>query len=233
MGSPKTWEEPVNRRFGPLTLSLAIGASACSVSHGVRPIGDGVTGITATVGGPMVDYYGSHKPLPLSTVGVVHGLSDTVDLHAAVNWSTLALFGLFGTEIGAGWMFLEQKGARPALMGDLSFDLFAGDLSTGAPDGGVRVFNELDLRASWAWGKQQHLIYTGPSAFIQPFQLKGVPSWSLGHQFRFRRFDLSTEARWLAPFDDNEALTVDYAGLGKAGALSLQLGGRYRFGGPK
>ena len=45
--------------------------------------------------------------------------------------------------------------------------------------------------------------------------------------------DLLTEVRWLAPFDDNDAVTIDYAGLGQAGALSVQLGARLRFGGPR
>lgn len=219
----------------PRTASVAAFAilTGCSVSRGVRPLGDGVTALTATAGGPITDYAGGMKPLPLGTAGVAHGLTDTVDLHGAINWSTLALFGLFGAEAGVGWGFLEQKGAAPALMADVTFDLFAGDLSSGEPEGGARLFTELDLRASWAWGRHRHLVYTGPTAILQVEPGAVVPSWSLGNQFTLRRLDLITEVRWLAPFDNNKAATIDYLGIGEAGALSVQLGARYRFGGAR
>lgn len=216
-------------RLAPLFLPLL----ACSVSRGVRPLGDGVTAVTATAGGPMADYLGSMKPLPIGTVGVRHGLTDAVDVHGAVNWGTLAFFGLFGAEVGAGWMFLEPDGARPALMGDLTLDLFAGDLSSGPPDGGLRAFTELDLRASWAYGAKEHLIYTGPTVLTQPAPFVNRGAWSVGNQLTFKKADLITELKWLAPMQDSKAASIDFGGIGGQGALSIQLGGRIKFGGPQ
>ncbi len=216
-----------------ITVAALAFLTGCSVSRGVRPLGDGGTAITATAGGPIADYAGGMKPLPLGTAGVAHGLTDTVDLHGAINWSTLALFGLFGAEAGVGWGFLDQNGAAPALMADVTVDLFSGDLSSGEPEGGARVYTELDLRASWAWSRHRHLVYLGPTAILQAQPGAAIPSWSLGNQFTLRRLDLITEARWMAPFTDNKAATVDYLGIGDAGALSVQLGARYRFGGAR
>ena len=96
-------------RLAPLFLPLL----ACSVSRGVRPLGDGVTAVTATAGGPMADYLGSMKPLPIGTVGVRHGLTDAVDCAArSLGGGQLRALR---HEVGAGWMFIDPM-APAALM---------------------------------------------------------------------------------------------------------------------
>ena len=119
-----------------LTLSL-VGTAACGVSRGIRPLGEGVTAATASLGGPFADYAGAQAPLPLATVGVAHGVHERVDIHGAAHITTVALFALWGFEFGAGALLLDPDArAAPALMLDVNFNVFSGSLGGSDPEGG-------------------------------------------------------------------------------------------------
>ena len=213
-------------------LAVALTAmSACGVSRGIRPIGEGNGAVAVSAGGPVASYIGPKLPLPLATVGGVYGVHDRVDVHGGAHVTTAALFGLYGFELGAGALVLEQKHpAAPALMVDVNFNAFTGNLGEGDPPGGLQVFPEADLRASWAWGKAEHLAYTGPSAFFSLSPASTTPAWVVGQQFRMGRTDLTLEGRWIRPGADPTSVTVDWGGIGGSGVLATHLGFRYRFG---
>jgi hypothetical protein len=219
-------------RAKPLLLvPLLLLASACGVSRGVRPIGQGNGAVAVSAGGPVADYIGPKLPLPLSTVGGVYGVHDRVDIHGGMHVTTAALFGLWGFELGAGALVLDQlHPAAPALMVDVNLNAFTGNLGEGDPPGGLRIFPETDLRASWAWGKAQHLSYTGASAFFSTSPGSVTPAWVLGQQFRMGRTDLTLEGRWIRPGADPSSVTVDWGGIGGKGVLATHLGFRVRFG---
>lgn len=214
-------------RFCLAGLMLA----GCGVSRGIRPLGEGRTAVTASAGGPMFANLGTPMPIPLTTVGVAHGVHDRVDLHGGAHITSAGLFGIYGLELGAGVLLLEQKSpAAPALMADITLNGFSGNLGEGDPPGGTRVFPEVDLRASWAWGQREHLVYTGPSTFSQVSPFATVPYWALGNQFMLGDLDLTVEGRWIAPWEDPKSVTVDWVGMGGAGVLAVHLGARYKFG---
>lgn len=213
------------------TAGLLAMAPACGVSRGVRPIGEGNAAVAVSAGGPVADYIGPKLPLPLATVGGVYGVHDRVDVHGGMHVTTAALFELWGFEAGAGALVLEQRHpAAPALMVDVNLNAFTGSLGDGDPAGGLRVYPEADLRASWAWGKAQHLAYTGPSAFFSTSPPSTTPAWVLGQQLRLGQTDLTLEGRWIRPGADPKSVTVDWAGIGGRGVLATHVGFRYRFG---
>ena len=215
-----------------LALSIAaVVGTACGISRGVRPIGDGNSAVSVSAGGPMANYIGTKLPLPLATVGGVYGLSDRVDVHGGLHLTTPAFFGLWGVEMGSGVLLRDQTHpAIPALMADVNLNFFYGNLGEGDPEGGARVFPETDLRASWEWGKALHLAYTGPSAFFSLEPQSLTPAWVVGNQFRFDRTDVTLETRWNRPGADPDSVFVEWGGLAGRGVLSAHLGFRYRFG---
>ena len=77
------------------------------------------------------------------------------------------------------------------------------------------------------------IIYTGPTVLTQPAPFVNRGAWSVGNQLTFKRADLITELKWLAPMQDSKAASIDFGGIGGQGALSIQLGGRIKFGGPQ
>jgi hypothetical protein len=132
--------------------------------------------------------------------------------------------------VGAGALIVEQKAAAPALMVDVTLNGFSGNKGQGTPPGGTRVFPQVDLRASWAWGEREQLVYTGPSLFTQVSPFVTHPYWAVGNQFQLGNVDLTVEGRWITPWEDPKSVTVDWGGLAGAGVLALQLGARYKFG---
>lgn len=213
-----------------LGLGLAT-ASGCALSHGVRPIGEKKVAVDASLGGPVADYMGGKKPLPLTMVGVTYGLSDQTNLHAGLYPSSLVMFGLFGMELGASHLVLKSDGARPALMVDGTLITLAGNMADGPPQGGVQPYLQTSVMASWAYGARGHLIYTGPEVLAQPSPVHAIPGWTIGHRLNAGRWGVGTELGWMAPSWDNLPPVVEYVGIAGQGALTVNLGVTVMLGG--
>lgn len=209
--------------------------AACSTTHGVRPLGQGAFAPELSVGGPVTEIFGAPIPLPLSTIGASYGVTDTVDIHAAWHPTAAILTGIFGADAGVDVQLFAPHGAAPRLMADVTLVLGAGDTSERGADGGVAVFLQPSVLASWDWGKQRRqTVYTGLTGFLQPWPAHALGGLILGNRFGIgERFWITTEAKWLGPYASSEALVPTYYAPGPLGALSFQLGAGVRFGGAK
>jgi hypothetical protein len=207
---------------------------SCSTTHGIKPVGKGNVEAGVSFGGPIVEVYGAPIPIPLSTVGATVGLTETVDIHAAFHPTAAVLMGVVEFDAGASWMFLENSGAVPRLMGDLMLVGAGGNQGEGDPEGGFRLFLQPSLMASWDWGKKQKLqsFYTGPTVFFQPFpEVHAVGGWVVGQRFGFSpKTHLDLELKWMAPYGSTENLVLHYYSPGNLGAISFQLGFGFKFG---
>ena len=214
-----------------LILALGVGA-ACAPTRAIRPLDKGQTQLQLSAGGPFVDYFGGQKPLPLTGVSVAHGVSDKTAITGALYPTQLALFRVFGMDVGATHLLLEQDGARPRLMLDGRVYVFGGDYAPDDPaQGGVRVFPDLQLIAAWDVGN--HAIYTGYDNFFQPlptFHYHG--SFLLGGEVRpTPGFGVQLETKWISPWANTLVQTPVWLAPGNQGALSIQLGFNVAFGG--
>jgi len=216
-------------------LPAALLFTACSTVHGVKPVGKGALAVEASLGGPFVELYGAPVPLPLTTLGATYGVTDLVDVHAAVHPTATAAFNLIGLDAGVSGQLMAPEGARPRLMADLSFVFAAGDNEPDAPEGGVRLFAQPGLAASWDWGKSdQHTAYASVGAFVEPRPGPHALGWvGGGNLWGVGRTQLVTELKWLSPWADTEPLTPHWYAPANQGAIALQLGARYTFGGPR
>lgn len=217
-----------------LLLPLLLLAGGCSTVHGIRPIGKGAVSVDASLGGPITQVFGMPIPLPLTTVGATVGATDTTDVHAAVHPTAAAMFGIGAGEVGVSQQFLAPRGARPRLSADLTLLGAAGDVDPDtAPKGGFRFFFQPTALAGWDYGKAgQHTVYTGFTAFCEAADpLAAVGGVVLGNRFGFGRSHLDLELKWLNPWDDGEPVVPEFAAPGQMGAVSLQFGYGFRFGG--
>lgn len=210
---------------------LLAALAGCALSHGVRPVGENKVAIDASLGGPVADYMGGKKPLPLTMVGLTYGLSDQTNLHGGIYPSSLAMFGLVGVEVGASHLVLEPAGARPAIMVDGTVIGLGGNLAEGPPDGGFMPYAQASVMASWAYGERGHLIYTGPEVLAQPSPVHAIPGWTLGHRLNAGRWGIGTELGWMAPHWDNLPPVVEYVGIAGRGAITVNLGVTVALGG--
>lgn len=211
-----------------------IGATACSTTHGIRPLGKGAVSIDASLGGPITEVFGAPIPLPLTTVGATVGVTETTDVHLSVHPTGAALFNVFAGDFGASQQVLENEGARPRLMGDLTTTIAGGDRDAeSGKKGGVTVFIQPSFTASWDWGKsKQHSIYSGLTAFLQPAEkFNALGGIYVGNRFGMRRSHLDIELKWLQPWSDNTPIVPEFYAPGNLGAVALQFGYGFSFGG--
>ncbi len=221
-------------RLISLGLLLAGGAGGCSTVHGVRPVGKGAVRPEFSFGGPITEAFGIPIPLPLTTVGATVGLSDVLDVHAAWHPTPAMMMGIPAFDGGVSYAFRAPEGPRPRLMADLSVVSAFGDAEEGPPEGGLRIWMQPTLTASWDWGqRKRQTSYLGYTGFFQPFPTtawRGAPVlgqlWGLGP-----RAVLSTELKWIGPFVETDMLVPHYYAPGSQGAISFQLGFGYTFGG--
>lgn len=208
--------------------------AGCSTTHGVRPLGKGAVSIDASLGGPITEVFGLPIPLPITTVGATVGATDTTDVHAAIHPTAAAMFGIGAAEVGVSQQLLAPAGARPRLSADLTLLGAAGDLDPDhAPEGGFRLFVQPTVLAGWDYGKeQQHTVYTGFTAFSEAVDpVAAVGGLVLGNRFGLGPSHLDVELKWLNPWDNAESVVPEYAAPGLQGAVSLQFGYGFRFGG--
>ena len=230
------WEEELRPHRPSLTSVASLGlllatVAGCALSHGVRPVGKDKLALDASLGGPVADYMGGKKPLPLTMVGLTYGRSDQTNLHGGIYPSSLAMFGLVGVEVGASHLVLGPAGARPAIMVDGTVIGLGGNLAEGPPDGGFVPYAQASVMASWAYGERSHLIYTGPEVIAQPSPVHAIPGWTLGHRLNAGRWGIGTELGWMAPYWDNLPPVVEYVGIAGRGAITVNLGVTVALGG--
>lgn len=202
---------------------------ACAPTRALAPLQAGQSALTASIGGPIVEVYGAPLPLPISSIGYVRGLDGKTNGHATVYPTNLALFGVFGFDLGVSRELVMPGGARPRVMADLTEYTFFGNAAEGDPKGGFRTFPDVSFIASWPIGPEDHartVPYVGIDQFVQPFpSFRWVPSLVVGDELRIgRHFGLQLETKWMAPLSDTDPVVPHWYGLANHGAFSVQIG---------
>lgn len=203
--------------------------SACSTTRSVRPVGEGKLAVGLSVGGPLFKNLGPPIPVPVTNVFGRYGLTERMDLDFGLQVPVIAATGI---DAGVSRLFLDQAGARPAVMAGGRLHLVANALAlTGAenPNGGdyplgVRVFEELHGNASWKLGDKT-LVWVSLVLFMQLEELIVRPALGVGGEWRpVPLFGLALEVRQMAFLTNERFAAVDFIGPADMGALSVQLG---------
>lgn len=197
--------------------------SACSVSRAVAPLPAGSGAVTTSLGGPITADLGTAIPLPLLSVGYMHGLDGRTNLHGAVYPIGLPTFGVGGLDLGVAREVFPPAGARPRLMVDGTVYAYAGDTEPGDPPFGARVFPDVSAVASWDVGR--HAVYVGVDQLVEPFpSFRWHVTPLVGGIARAGRVGLQLEYQWLALYRDNDPIAAQWIGPGGQGASSVLLG---------
>lgn len=211
-----------------LVLSLL---SGCAATRALAPLDKGQVALNASLGGPFVEVNGGPLPLPITSLGASYGLDGKTNLHGALYPTQLALFGVFGLDLGASRELVTPHKGRPRLMADLTLYTFGGNRAQGEPRGGIRFFPDISLVASWPLGK--HFVpYVGTDQFFQFFPTPHwAPSLLVGAELRAgKRLGIQLEGKWIEPWGDTDPLVPHWYGAGTYGAFSAQLGFNVYFG---
>ncbi len=202
-------------------------ATACTTTHLLRPLGRGNTrGNVSIGGGPMVRFAGAPIPMPVTTLGVAHGVTDGIDVHADVH-TTAAFFGVAGLDMGAAFHPIASHRAA----------LTVGASITGMSNGRDAVMFA-DVWFGTAWRVANFLwlgagMHNGLRTFTSDDTLRGRSPWApvpfvhVGIQPRGGRFGFEIELRWYAPTENGTIQFAPYYAVADRGALGIALGFNY------
>lgn len=204
-----------------LLVLCALATAACGTTQFARPLGRGTTRFTASLGGPLVRFGGAPVPLPITTVGVAHGLSDLVDVGGDLHPTAMA-FGVAGASAHVAVHPLTAHRSALTVGGSVS--------GFGNAHDGV-LFTDLWLAgggrvAPWLWlggGVHNGLRVVGSSSLSE--QTPWTPTLAaLASFLPSSRVALNLELRWYAFTTCGRCATPDYYSLGDAGGLGVLLG---------
>ncbi len=209
-----------------VAVALAFVLTGCGTTL-TAPLAKHTTEVSASLGGPMVVFGGAPVPVPVSTVGVAHAVSDAVTVRGALH-PTAAAFGIAGLDLGL--VVHPIEGHRAALT--LGLDAYG--FGNGADAvlladpwiatrwslakwfalaGGVHV----SIRYATSSPQLRDATPVAPMVFLQP-------AFVVGH------FELDVELRWYALASNGGILAPAWVSPGDVGALGVVFGAAWRFG---
>jgi hypothetical protein len=179
------------------------------------PVGAQKMQVSASIGGPLVDAFGTTIPIPYGLVGATYGMSNRTEAYLDFH-VTAAAFKFLGITPGVvyfpclhGGRVVPAIGADALIFSDFDVSRFYPELVTSAA-----------YRLSERWTPYVALRHTFQPGHVPHY----VPSAMTGTSFRSGDVQYFFELQWLALNRDNRWNPVDYHGVSRRGALSLQLG---------
>lgn len=204
----------------------------CTPQRIVRTLPKGESGISASLGGPLISYKSTMIPVPLTSVSAAYGMKEGLTAFAGLHTTSLA-FGLFQTDMGITYRLIESKGYRPGLsvspVANLMLDKWQYHF---------KCYPEADINAYWEYGKKRSYCL----GMFNWFELAGkrtldqvqphhwFPGLSLGNTFSRSRWDFTIEVKYITPFYSNRDLVVTYGSLGHSGAIGIYFGATRKLG---
>jgi hypothetical protein len=206
-------------------ISLLFLTSSCAPSRFVKPLAKKQQAVSVALGGPLIGYNSLTIPTPFITATYGYGIDSTLTGFGAVN-ITSAIYGNLQLELGMTKKLLSQKGYIPALSISPALNVIYRKDAT-------RIYPQVDINGYLELGKGRNLVYLGISNWFdlvskrstgeaQPYHWFFSPQ--LGYSLIRRRWDLSLEAKVLAPNISYESSAVEYKSpFGKHGAFGIYL----------
>lgn len=209
-----------------LSVVAGLAHTGCGATM-TAPLAKGTTEVSASLGGPMIVFGGAPVPLPVSTVGLAHAVSDTVTMRGALH-PTAATFGVAGLDLGVvAHPILGHRAALTLGIDAYGFGNGADAVLLADPwvatrwklapwfalAGGIHV----PIRYATSSPELRGTTPVAPTVFVQPAFVVG-------------RFELDVELRWYALASNGSILAPGWVSPGGVGTLGLVFGVAYRFG---
>jgi hypothetical protein len=214
------------------SLSCFLAVISCAPVRTIVPLDKGDTHISASLGGPIINFSGLYFPIPLTSVNVSHGISNTTTLNGSLH-TTSMLFGVIQIEASfTQRLYLnEQKRLGFSTNGGLYFMTDTWEMNS-------KFYPMLDLsffafqknKEHFAYFSYSQMLETGNSkAFNVKINNRYIPSAIAGYTWSRSKMNYTVELRYMSFLQSNENIVVDYFSPGKKGAFGLQLGVTRKF----
>jgi len=205
---------------------------ACAPVRTVVPLEKNETHISASLGGPLIEFSGAVIPVPLSSVHLGHGLNNSTTFNVAMHTTSL-LFGVIQIESSLCKQLYCNEEKKWGISTNPGF-YFMIDTWKWKPV----FYPMLDVNAYKIYSDNNHVLYLSYSqmielspskAFEQEIQHRYIPWITAGHIWRRQKMNYTIEFKYLNFLQSNENIVVDYIAPGKTGTFGLQLGFTRKF----
>lgn len=204
-------------------LAVTFFLCGCAAHTNLIPLEKGQIAPNLSIGGPIVEAFGTHIPVPYLMAGADYGLSDEVSANASVHLLPLA-YNIAGVDFSTTWFPLKNNGWQPSVGIGPRFSAF---IST-KKDMENRFFVYPGAFGSAAWEIGPGLFYTGidinyllvrphydDEAEILIFSPFTGYSWNIGN-----RYSLLTELKLQGANIQTNQIATSYTALGNYGAVT-------------
>ncbi|MFN6947043.1 MAG: hypothetical protein ACK4ND_19020 [Cytophagaceae bacterium] len=213
-------------------LFFLILVSSCAPTRIVKPLEKGEKSLAVSAGGPLVNIPGIVAPLPFTSVSGATGLRSDLSLYSGINTTSL-LFGVLHTDVGILKELRKPDGFLPGISIAPSINFMIDHWEWNA-----KFYPQFDLNFYWHYINKKNFFYVGSSNWFEFSRSKAhgelltqhwVPDVHLGHTFIIKKMGYTLEVRYLAPFNENRIVVLDYISPGDRGAIGVYFGLSRRF----
>lgn len=209
----------------------------CAPSRHVKTLNKGQSAVSANLGGPMINLFGTSVFIPFSSLEIGHGLKDDITLFGGIH-TTALLFSTVQTDIGITKRWLQPDSLNKLIPGISTS--FVANTMIDTKEGAVNFYPEIDVNAYWEYRKNKnHFIYIGIGnwfdlsinrAHNESQQTHWIFNPHVGHTWQRENWNYNLEFKYLAPNLSNENMVVDYVKIfGSKGASGIYFGVTRRF----
>jgi hypothetical protein len=217
-----------------LFIIVVISIFSCSSVRHVKPLEQGSSAASLSVGGPITKVGNIYIPLPLISAGYNYGLIEKLDLETGINVTGL-LFGDLHLNAGVNYHPWLAEKLRPGLY--LSPEFF---FITNLRDGSPRIFPAVD--AGLYWDIRRHYLYCGVESWFEVSTIRNdgnpqndhwLPIPYVGWGIESKRWQFQVEGKIYTPNQKNTGRPTKNIGIGEHGVLGVFIGASRSFRGKK
>jgi hypothetical protein len=206
-----------------IALTAAVSFLGCGAHTSLVPLGNGKLAPHLSIGGPIVEAFDTHIPIPYLLAGADYGVRENVNVNASVHLLPI-FYSVAGVDVGAAWFPLENRGWQPSVGVGPRLFVFASTKR----DAEDRFLLYPAVSGSAAWKAGGGLLYAGADLAIpleQPDYDEEAESvilspfvgyrWKLGEKYA-----LHTELKWNGANIETDKVVAGYTAVGNRGAVT-------------
>jgi hypothetical protein len=205
-------------------IALAILLQFCAPSRFVKPLDKNQKAVSFSFGGPLIKYAGAAIPIPFSTLGYGHGISDRCTAFGNLHTTSL-LFGNVQLDAGATFGLLNKdKASGISVTPELQLAYHIGSTNTlkAWPSADINYYHQLKNKPSF--------LYAGANSWFELSDIKAhgekqskhvIPNLHLGYQIIKIKWQHQFELKYLGVGIPNLPNVVDYIGISHKGTFGI------------
>jgi hypothetical protein len=201
--------------------------SACSPGRVIRPLDKDQATLSFCLGGPLIKFGEATTPIPFTSLAGSYGIDSGTTASVGIHTTSL-LFGVIQSDIGLTQSISEPKKLLPGLsvspVVNMMYDKW---------EGNFRIYPQFDVNLYWNTFSDKSFLYSGLTNWFEMRTVKAhgekqkthwIPAFYVGHTWSGKKMNYNLEVKYIAPFNSNENITVDYISFGKKGAVGVYVG---------